>query len=127
MKKIVLSAGVGVLILVTAVVSFRFGVMTEHNKTNSQLAAVQAMLAFNHSLRYQELESDLSRGCVNEALEKSKISRDLELKLVSSFMAEYPSTSLNKYISDRDPSLLEKLISFKSAYGDSWTEPTCKK
>ncbi len=87
----------------------------------------QAMLAFNHMGRYGELESDLAKGCYSEALEKAKISKDQELSLLASFLKDHPSTWLSKYVSDRDPALIEQLKTFKSSYGSSWKEPQCNK
>src|SRR5512138_2704693 len=68
-----------------------------------ELDKTQAMLAFNHMVTYRELESDLSKGCYSIALEKARISKDQELKLLASFLKDHPDTSISKYVSDRDP------------------------
>ena len=60
-------------------------------------------------------------------LKKTRISIDQEMTLLSSFYQENRTTWLNKYISDRDPTLLKQLETYKSKYGNSWTEPQCKK
>ena len=127
MKKLFLVLGVIGLFVLTFTLAFSYGRKIEKDVIPIKLATIQAMLAFNHLQRYRELESDLSKGCLGEALEKTKISKDIELKLLASFLNEHGDTWVNKYISDRDPSLLEKLKVFRSAYGDSWTEPTCRK
>lgn len=87
----------------------------------------QAMLAFNHMGRYEEIENDLAKGCYSEALEKAKISKDQELSLLAYFLKDHPSTWLSKYVTDRDPALIERLKTFKSSYGSSWKEPQCNK
>lgn len=91
------------------------------------LAETQASLNFNNMRRYGELEKDLTRGCVSEALEKVKISRALETSLLASFLKEHPDTSMNKYLSDREPGLVERLANYKSPYGNTWSEPECRK
>ena len=91
------------------------------------LDETQAMLWFNHLLQFREIEADLEiRGCEEVALEKTRIAIDGELRLLSSFHQEYPDSSLNKYITDRDAKLLDRLKSFTSKYGDSWTVPQCR-
>ena len=85
------------------------------------------MLTFNHFLSYRELETDLSNGCNSEALEKVKKSKDTELLLLSMFFKEKGDTWITKYVSDRDPKLIEQLKVFKSAYGDTWKVPLCEK
>ena len=127
MKKLAIAIGwLASLVLVAAFASSSamknqmVGVGVELDKT-------QAMLAFNHMARYRELESDLTKGCYSEALEKAKISKDQELSLLASLFKEHPDTSFSQYVSDRDPALVEQLKTFKSAYGNSWKEPQCGK
>jgi hypothetical protein len=130
MKKPLRYLVAGVMALVVALGSFALGAMSQHRRNeqiNVDLAAGQAMLWFNHLLRFRELESDLTKGCSAEALEKVKISIAEEMRLLSSFYHEHNNTWLNKYISDRDPKLLAQLATFKSPYGNSWTEPQCAK
>jgi hypothetical protein len=91
------------------------------------LAETQAMLSFNYLRRYGEIENDLARGCIIEALAKVKISKAQETSLLASFLKEHPDTSLNKYVDDRDPGLVERLVNYKSPYGNTWSEPECKK
>lgn len=127
MKKLAIAIGwLASLVLVAALAS--------NSAMNNQMAGfgveldkTQAMLAFNHMGRYRELESDLARGCYSEALEKAKVSKDQELSLLAAFFKEHPDTSINQYVSDRDPALVEQLKTFKSSYGNSWKEPQCSK
>ncbi len=91
------------------------------------LYETQAMLWFNHLEDFQKIESYLLRGCHAEALEKTRWAIDIELRLLSEFHSAHPDSPLNKYISDRDPKLLEQLKVFKSKYGNSWIVPKCAK
>lgn len=125
-KKVALVA----LYVVSVLIAFLSGVTLSYKQSTevfaSGLAETQAMLWFNHLQQFREIESDLEmKGCEKIALEKTKIAIDGELKLLSSFHREYPDSTINKYISDRDSELLDKLKNFKSKYGDSWTIPQC--
>jgi hypothetical protein len=127
MKKIALA----ILAVVSLVASFAAGghLTRRHimGELDEALYETQAMLWFNHLGDYKEIESDLLRGCHREALEKTRIAIDQEMRLLAEFHAKHPSSSLNKYISDRDPKLLEQLREFKSKYGNSWKVPKCAK
>lgn len=90
-----------------------------------ELAQTQGMLAFNHLQRYRELEANLSKGCNAAVLEKLKISAATESMLLSSALKEHPGGRLEKYVADREPSLLARLATYQSPYGDSWKEPKC--
>ena len=127
MKKVLLRIVVIFVLLAIVLGAFVLGQNTQRERFAAELDATQAMLMFNHLLRYREIERDLSKGCASEALEKTKISIDRELKLLSSIEKSNSITWINKYISDRDPELLNQLKTFKSQYGESWTEPICKK
>jgi hypothetical protein len=94
---------------------------------NKALNETQAMLWFNHLHQFRDIEADLANECTEEAHEKLRIAIDGEMRLLSSFHEENPDSSLNKYISARDPELLSQLDSFESKYGSSWTVPQCKK
>ena len=127
MKKLALVA----LYVLSVVASFALGahlaLRNSWSAFNDHLQEAQAMLWFNHLLQFREIESDLTKGCKDEALEKARIAVDGEMKLLSSFHQESPRSPLNKYISDRDPKLLDELGSFKSRYGNSWTVPQCRR
>ena len=127
MKKLALALGwLASLILVAG---FASNSAMKHQLTAFRvgLDEAQAALWFNHLLQFREIESDLSRGCSTEALEKTRIAIDEEMSLLSSFHKKSPNSSLNKYISDRDPKLLSQLENFKSKHGSSWTVPQCAK
>lgn len=125
MKKLLYITGFLAAILLTAYVSFHYGASARISHINRQIATTQAMQNFNVLQRYRELEKDLSQGCNSEALEKIKMSKAQELSLLTSFFNEYKDTWVNKYVSDRDPNLIEQLKVYKSPYGNSWVEPKC--
>ena len=83
------------------------------------------MLWFNHLLQFREIEDDLTKGCKEEAIEKTRIAIAEEMSLLAEFHQQYPSSPLNKYISARDAKLLDELPNFKSKYGNSWSVPQC--
>jgi hypothetical protein len=125
LKKIFLSLGLALLLLLTAGISIYFSVKSQREAFAVQLEAGQAMLWFNHLKQFQEIESYLSRGCVDQALELTKIAKDQEMKLLADFQKRQKDTWVNEYISKRDPNLLAELATFKSAYGSSWKTPKC--
>lgn len=126
MKRLALATLYVVSILIAFVAGGKLSYKHSFEGFSVGLAETQAMLWFNHLLQFREIEADLERkGCEKVALEKTKIAIDGEMRLLSSFHQEYPDSSLNKYISDRDASLLGELKSFKSKYGNSWTVPQC--
>jgi hypothetical protein len=127
MKKVLLSAVVVILFLVTAIGSFGFGVKTERRELNKALYSTQAMLWFNHLLTFRDIEGLLARGCPAEGLEATGIAIDQEMQLLSEFHKNSGDTSIDKYISDRDPQLLGQLETFKGKYVGAWTQPTCNK
>jgi hypothetical protein len=131
-KMIKVALGVAWLLSVIAVAAFVSGRALKNQvfAFGIELDKTQATLAFNHMVRYRELEHDLSKGCYAEALEKAKISKDEELMLLSSFFKEHPEPAFAKYVRDREPSLPGELKDFKSAYFDAqkqtWAWPRCK-
>ncbi len=127
MKKALLFAVVTILFLLTAVGSFVFGVKTERRQLDKALYSTQAMLWFNHLLQFREIEGNLARGCSAEALEATRIAIDQEMRLLSEFHKDSGDTSIDKYISDRDPKLLSQLETFKSKYVGTWAQPRCEK
>jgi hypothetical protein len=127
MKKVLLPALAVILILLTAIGSFGFGVKTERQQLNKVLYSTQAMLWFNHLLTFREIEGLLARGCAVEGLEATRIEIDQEMRLLSEFHKNSGDTSIDKYISDRDPKLLSELDTFKGKYVGTWAKPRCNK
>ena len=127
MKKTLLPTLAVILILLTAMGSFAFGVKTERRQLNKILYSTQAMLWFNHLLTFREIEYLLARGCAAAGLEATRIEIDQEMQLLSEFYRNSGDTSIDKYISDRDPKLLSELETFKGKYVGTWAKPTCNK
>jgi hypothetical protein len=127
MKKFALIFGWLISLILVASLAANLAKKNQWAAFEVELNKAQAMLAFNHMERYGELESDLTKGCYSEALEKAKISKDLELSLLASFLKDHPSTWLSKYVSERNPALIEQLKTFKSISGSSWKESHCNK
>lgn len=126
MKKAALAALYVLSVIVAAELSARAAMKNQMQGFSAELAQTQGMLAFNHLQRYRDLEADLSKGCAGVALEKARISAATESTLLSSTLKEHPGGWLEKYVSDRSPSLLAELATYKSPYESSWKEPTCK-
>src|SRR5258706_16089810 len=66
------------------------------------LASVQADLGLNQVLRLRELESDLARGCANEALAKVRFESDTQMYVLSSLYKEHKGTWVVESIAKRD-------------------------
>jgi len=127
MKKLIIAIGWLVSLVLVAAFASSSAMKNQLAVFGVELDKSQAMLAFNHMVRYRELESDLSKSCYSEALEKAKISKDIELSVLADILKKHPDASFSQYFSDREPNLVEQLKTFKSAYGNSWKEPQCKK
>lgn len=127
MKKILLLILLALLFLMTGLGSFVLGSRNQQKQLAIQLDTAQAMLSFNHLMRFREIEADLTKDCTREALERTRIAIDRELVLLSSLEKKNGNTWVRKYISDRDPKLLTQLKNFESRYGNSWKEPECVK
>ncbi|SRR5258708_279077 len=127
MKKALLPVVAVILLLVTAIGSFGFGVRTERRHLDTALYSTQAMLWFNHLLTFREIEGLLTKGCSAEGLEATRIAIDQEMQLLSDFHRNGGDTSIDKYVSDRDPKLLNQLDTFKGKYVGTWAQPTCNK
>ena len=106
MKKALLAAVAVVVFVVIAIGSFGFGVKMERRELNKALYSTQAMLWFNHLLTFREVEDLLAKGCSAEGLEATRIAIDQEMQLLSEFHRNSGDTSIDKYVSDRDPKLL---------------------
>jgi len=127
MRKVFLAGVAVVLLVITAIGSFGFGVKAERRELNKALYSTQAMLWFNHLLTFRDIEGLLASGCPAEGLEATRIAIDQEMQLLSEFHKGSDDTSIDKYISDRDPQLLSQLETFKGKYVGTWAKPTCNK
>src|SRR5438045_2564976 len=114
MKKVILPVTIAVLFIAAAAGSFTLGARSQRALFARDLDAIQAMQWFNHLLWFREIESNLQQRCTAAALEKTRIFIDQEMRLLSSFYKDNRNTDVNKYISDRDPALLDQLDKFTS-------------
>jgi|SRR5271169_1966877 len=127
MKKLSLVALYVVSIILSAGIASHYAIKGQWSAVGQELDNTQAMLWFNHLLEFRDIDAYLSKGCSDAALEKTRQSIDEEMHLLSEFHKKHGNSSLNKYISDRDPKLLAQLETFKSKYGDYLTVPECRK
>jgi putative effector of murein hydrolase len=93
---------------------------------NAQLDSVQASLIFNRLLDARKLKSLLAKGCIEQAAQAVDVAEDKDMELLAGFVNGKLDASTTKYISDRNPNLLDELKTFKSKYGRSWSETECK-
>jgi hypothetical protein len=126
MKKALLFGASALMLLLTAIGSFRLGLKVERRELDKALYSTQAMLWFNHLLQFREIEDNLTKGCSQAALEATQIAIDQEMRLLSEFHRESGDSSIDKYISDRDPKLLSHLETFKPKYVGTWAQPKCE-
>lgn len=115
-----------IIVLLASASAYRFGIKVTKDAFTDEYAAVQAMLAFNHLQRYEELSDCLANGMPDETAQKLQMSIINEKELVAKFLRSHNSTRINKYISIRYPQGIESLRSYKSDRGSRWSEPSCK-
>jgi hypothetical protein len=127
MKKLSLVALFIVSIILTAVITSHMLYKNQISAFKVALYETQAMLWFNHLLEFRDIETYLSKGCTDAGLEKTRQSIDEEMHLLADFHKDNGNSSLNKYISDRDPELLAQLETFKSKYGNNKKVPECRR
>ncbi|MEJ8840464.1 hypothetical protein [Ramlibacter sp. AN1133] len=103
----------------------RAGAVQAKESFGSVLASVQADLGLSQLQRLRVLEADLARGCSKEALAKLRFDIDSQLYVLSSLYRGHRGTWVIEELAKRDPTLPAQLESFKSQFGNSWTEPKC--
>ena len=89
------------------------------------LKETQAMLAFNHLRRYEEIQHCLNEGNIDEAMTKLEMSIISEKELVAKFLSTNDSKMINEYLSIRYEGGVDSLKNFKSSRGSNWKEPAC--
>ena len=123
-------AFITLLVIVIATATYVAGVAVGKSQSKEAVAAVlasvQADLGLNHVLRLRELESDLARGCSNEALAKVRFDLHSQTSVLSSLYKEHKGTWVVENIAKRDPAMPAQLEQFREQY-DRWTEPKCTK
>jgi len=115
-----------VVLIVASAIAYRFGINVTTNHYSKELDETQAMLAFNHLIRYEEILKCLNDNKSSLAVKKVNMSIISEKELVAEFLNSHESERINKYISTRYNEPLEVLKSYKSNRGSRWSEPTCK-
>jgi hypothetical protein len=104
---------IAVVVVVTAVASYSGGVAVGRAQatkaTAALVAAIQTDLALNHVLRLRELESDLARGCSNEALAKVRFDSHTQMLMLSSLYRDHKGTWVVENIAKREPTMPEQL------------------
>jgi hypothetical protein len=125
-RLVALAVGVLVLIACAFAVGASFGQRTMLARATPELNGVQAMLAFNRIQDQRHLQSLLSQGCTDQAAAFIDYTKDKDMALLAGFLKGKIDADTLKYVSDRDPNLVEELKTFKSKYGTSWMEKACK-
>jgi hypothetical protein len=92
-----------------------------------ELDSVQASLAFNRILDERRWLEMLAKGCTTPVAKALDVALDKEMELLAGYVANARlDADAIRYISERDPTLLAEVKSFKSKYGRSWSEESCK-
>ena len=116
-------------VVVVGLASYRLGLRAGADQAKesfgSVLASVQADLGLSKLQRLRVLEADLARGCSKEALAKLRFDIDSQLYVLSSLYRDHKDTWVVEELAKRDPTIPAQLKSFKSQFGNSWTEPKC--
>jgi hypothetical protein len=103
----------------------REGSRAGFHDTAIKIDSVQAMLVFNHLEDERHWEYLLTSGCFPQATKAIDVAKDKDEELLAGFTKKYPDKEIVKYIRDRSPALIAELTTFKSRYGNSWTEEAC--
>jgi len=114
------------LFLVGSLSSYRLGVYLSQKAIQDELTATQAMLAFNHLQRYDELAECVRNTRYAAALSKLEHSVISERELLADLLNSTKNEWLYEYISKRSKESIESFRSYKSSRGDRWNEPSCK-
>lgn len=123
-KKVI--AGLSIVFVVSCLASYRFGIIVAQQAYGNGVQETQAMLSFNHLMRYQELANCMERGKFEETTEKLRHSVISERELLADLLKSVSSSQLDKYIEIRSDESLAALRDYKSDRGDRWSEPACQ-
>ena len=113
------------LALVFSLGSYQFGAKAFREAAVVGLKETQAMLAFNHLRRYQEIQDCLNGAKIEEAIIKLEMSIISEKELVAKFLRTNDSEMINEYISTRYKEGTGSLKNYESGRGSNWSEPAC--
>jgi len=95
-------------------------------RLNIELNGVQTSLALNRLLDDRHWKELLEKGCIEQATKALDTAEDKDLELLSALFKKPLDSAAIKYVSDRDPKLIEQLKTFRSKYGQQWPEEECK-
>ena len=113
------------IVLVFSLGSYQFGAKAFREAAAVGLKETQAMLAFNHFRRYQEIQNCLNGEKIEEAIIKLEMSIVSEKELVAKFLRTNDSEWINEYISTRYKDGISSLKNYESGRGSNWSEPAC--
>ena len=125
MSRAVVGVGVVVALAAAAFISAGYVGHRARKVFGVQLDATQAQMWFDQMKAFEQIEADLARGCSDAALEQVKIDIDGKMHLLSMYVKEGGDLPTLKYMTDRDPTIISRLKSFKSKYGSAWEVPRC--
>ena len=112
-----------------AVISFAVGVRVGQRSMlkglNVQLDSVQAELAFNRLHDERHWKELLSKGCIAQAVRSLDGIEDEDLGLLAGFVHGRIDKDALEYISNGNPGFIKQLNTFKSKYGNEWSEGKC--
>ncbi len=126
-KKFGLAISIFVTFIVVAitVIGIRYGRDISNNREARNLAFVQGVLAYNHFKEYQEIEQLVEQKCYEQAVARAKFNKDIQAKLLASYLLDTNDPNLEKYVADRDVELLKLLPSLDSKGGSTITLAPC--
>ena len=106
--------------------SYRFGIKIAQDSYGNEILEAQAILAFNHLNRYEELAKCMINGRFSEVSEKLQHSTITQRELLADLLNSVSSTRLSNYIEVRSNQSFEELKNYKSSRNDRWVEPACQ-
>lgn len=120
-----LAAGCLIALFVAYRVGERVGQRSTFQEMRGELRDVQTMLAFNRILVERKLQRFISKGCIAQAADEIDFLSDGDTGQIAEYLKGPTDKVTLKYITDRDPFLIDQLRNYKSKYGTTRVEPVC--
>ena len=120
-RKIVFAASVILVVLA----SFWFGGYIASNRTTKSIYGVQANLAFGHLKAYEEIYSYLNSDCKTQAIVRLEFLIDRQKMLMAEYIQATDDREFEKYVSLRNPELIEELHHYHINWDKKLTITEC--
>jgi hypothetical protein len=124
-RNVYLSVSAILIAFISFAIGESLGQRTMLKQASIQLDGVQAMLLFDRIGKERKIKSLLERGCLTAATSTLDHDENVDMNLLAEFVRGRLDQPSITYIANRDSNILNELKTFKSKYGNTWSEPTC--